>query len=90
MMAAVDCTESKCFQIHLSQSPELSLGLCSSFWSVHDPSCECSLFAKVHIEEFSSTQRVKWIIFILDHFNDFHKQTAAHMIAAVDCPEGEC
>ena len=36
---------------------------------------------KVHVEEFSSAQRVKWIIFILDHFNDFLNQTAAHMMA---------
>ena len=70
--------------------PLLSLALCLSFWSVNDPSCECSLFAKVIVEEFSTKKRVKWIIYILDHFNDFHNQTAAHMMAAVDCPEGEC
>ena len=70
--------------------PLLSLGLCLSFWSINDPSCECSLFAKEHVEEFSSTQRIKWIIFILDHFNDFLNQTASHMMATVDCPEGKC
>ena len=70
--------------------PLLPLGLCFSFWSVNDPSCECSLFAKEHVEEFSSSQRVKWIMYILDHINNFHSQTAAHMMAAVDCSEGEC
>ena len=64
--------------------PLLSLGLCLSFWSINDPSCECSLFAKEHVEEYSSTHRVKWIIFILDHFNDFLNQTAAHMMASVE------